>query len=43
MTKSDAEDEGVCGMIAAPDRGLFGGDGGIGIDDVGDCIVETTL
>ena len=42
MTKSDADDEGVCGMMAAPERGLFGGDGGAGSEEVGPGIVETT-
>ena len=42
MTKSDADDEGVCGMMAAPERGLFGGTGADGNDEVGDCTVERT-
>ena len=42
MTKSDADEEGVCGMILAPERGLFGGDGGDGSGELGDGIAEWT-
>ena len=34
MTKS-FDEAGECGMMAAPDSGLFGGEGGDGSEEVG--------